>query len=173
LKVTAFSLDLFVNLCFVPAGIRIKSCFFIVPVLPSTSATTSSFQHDQHLLALFVRFGFFPAALPRFESHYGGLSLLARLQHGKPLIRVGNVLDLHLPSRGKGTREQNSCNECRFEREEGRDIKPTASGLAMEQKYGRERRSRLLLPGALLVAISAQLLAAFMLVDFRFSTLFQ
>jgi hypothetical protein len=43
----------------------------------------------------------------------------------------------------------------------------------MEQKYGRERRSRLLLPGALLVAISAQLLAAFMLVDFRFSTLFQ
>jgi hypothetical protein len=47
----------------------------------------------------------------------------------------------------------------------------------LQNAAARERMSetarRLLLPGALLVTIQAQLLAAFMFVDFRFATFFQ
>jgi hypothetical protein len=45
--------------------------------------------------------------------------------------------------------------------------------LRCENPNVSEKNRALLLPGALLVAIGAQLFAAFMLVDLRFSTLFQ
>ena len=80
----------------------------------------------------------------------------------------------------KGVRGDNAVQ--RAVREPGRDpgtnstkIQPTCSrdGLPFEQIYACKREGRLFLPGALLVAIGAQLLAAFMFVNLRFPTLLQ
>jgi hypothetical protein len=45
-------------------------------------------------------------------------------------------------------------------------------GLAARRERVKDARGRLLLPGALLVTIQAQLLAPFMLVDFRLAAFF-
>lgn len=52
-------------------------------------------QHQQDLLALFMRLRPRAAALASLEGHHRRLRALAGLKHGKPIGRGAKVFDIH------------------------------------------------------------------------------
>ena len=54
-----------------------------------------AFQHQQNLVAFFVRLGFVTGRIARRERHHRGLTPLTRLQNFKPMFRLADVSYVH------------------------------------------------------------------------------
>ena len=50
-----------------------------------------AFEHEQNLIAVFMRFGFVAGRVASLERHHCRLAALARLQHLKPFLRLRDV----------------------------------------------------------------------------------
>ena len=61
-----------------------------VPFVADFSAQLA-FEHEQNLIAVFMRFGFVAGRVASLERHHCRLAALARLQHLKPFLRLRDV----------------------------------------------------------------------------------
>ena len=91
MKVTAGLSPRLRKRCFTLAGIMMTSPFIQFRPFVADFSAQLAFEHEQNLIAVFMRFGFVAGRVAGLERHHSHLAALARLQNLKPFLRLCDV----------------------------------------------------------------------------------